>query len=81
MGQVRFGAIPIENNQWVPNIVIEEDGEQAIFILDRSFSTQDEAGEFIKWFHGLLSDKSKQKNFIFSKSGMSTNEMRKALEP
>lgn len=82
--QVRFVSSEWEKGKFVPEIEIEMDTKEGTtirrFVFDGFFPTQDEAGDFIKWFHGLLSDKSRQKNFIYSKDGIPTDDMKKRLE-
>ena len=81
MGQTLFEAIENNEKRWVPVIRIREIGVPDIcFIMDGSFETMDQAGDFIKWFYGLISNKEKQKKFVYSKNGMSPEEMNRALK-
>lgn len=82
MGQIRFQATNVgtpEKEQWVPVIEIEEDGVTGRFIFDGHYPTQELAGKFIKGFWATLTDKAKQKNFVYSKDGLSLDEMKEKL--
>lgn len=80
MGQILFEAIENDEKRWTPVIRIREvDVSDVLFVMVGSFETQDQAGDFIKWFYGLISNKEKQKNFVYSKDGMTPEEMGRLL--